>query len=267
MVTITESTFASPGRSKRGRDAARHRKNKADIDFRNEMIVKYLPLVRMIAADMCSRTSANIEYDDLVSTGVFGLMDAIKNFDSGRNVKFSTYCKQRIRGAMLDDLRQQDWVPRLARKQRNQIGRAQAVLEDRLNRKPSHDELAAELNVSHDELTKISRDSELVNVVSMEQVTGRHDCDQTRYDSIKDDAAIDPAFELQKKDSRNLITRSLGRLERMIVTLYYYEQLTMRQIGKTLNISESRVSQIHTELLKQLKDRISANREDFVLAL
>lgn len=267
MVTITESTYTGPGRPKREKDAAGHRKKKADIDFRNEMIVKYLPLVRTIAADMCSRTSANIEYDDLVSTGVFGLMDAIKNFDSDRNVKFSTYCKQRIRGAMLDDLRQQDWVPRLARKQRTQIGRAQSVLEDRLNRRPSHEELAAELNVSHAELDKIRRDSELVNVVSMEQVTGRHDCDQARYDSIKDDTAIDPAFELQKKDSRNLITRSLGRLERMIVTLYYYEQLTMRQIGKALNISESRVSQIHTELLKQLKDRISANREDFVLAL
>lgn len=241
--------------------------NDPAIEARNQIVEQYLPLVRAIAADVCASTSANVEYDDLFGNGVFGLIDAAGNFDPERNVKFSTYCKRRVRGAMLDGLRQMDWVPRLTRQRNSQLRNARSELEIKLNRKPTVEELADAMDVNVDTLKKIRADAELVTIVSLNQTTGQDQNGKTKQDHVVDQNAQNPVYELQKKDSRNFIIKSLNKLEKLIVTFYYYEQLTMGQIGKMLDISESRVSQIHTEILGHLRDRIMVNKEEFVLAL
>lgn len=237
------------------------------IKTRNQTIERYLPLVRTIAADVCASTSPNVEYDDLVSVGVFGLIDAARGFDEAKNVKFSTYCKRRIRGSMLDELRQLDWVPRLTRQRYNHMRRAETSLEAKLDRKPSNKELAEEMQVDDKEFRKVQSDASLVSLVSLDQLVSQTDDNENKHDSIKDRKAQDPVYELQKKDSKDFLTKSLSKLETLIVTLYYYEQMTMRQIGKTMSLSESRVSQIHTEILDRLRDRITIDKEEFVLAL
>lgn len=242
-------------------------KTEQSIEIRNQTIEQYLPLVRAIAADVCASTSSNVEYDDLVSVGVFGLIDAARSFDVTKNVKFSTYCKRRIRGSMLDELRQLDWVPRLTRQRSNRLRRATTSLEAKLDRKPNTEELAEEMQVDTEEFKKIHSDAALVGLISLDQLVSQTDDTESRRDTIKDSRAQDPVYELQKKDSKAFITKSLNKLETLIVTLYYYEQLTMRQIGKLLNISESRVSQIHTEILDRLRDRVNIDKEEFILSL
>ena len=268
MVTITEQNNSQHrgvgDRKKQSRD---RRGNCVDIDKRNSLVEQYLPLVRSIALDMSASTTANVEYDDLVSAGVFGLIDAARSFDISRNVKFSTYCKRRIRGSMLDELRSLDWVPRLTRQRSNQLRRAKMALESSLDRKPNCEELAAEMDVDMKEFKKISGDSDIASVTSIDNTISNDGQSQTQHDMIENPKASNPVEELQKTDSRNFIVKSLNTLERMIVTLYYYEQLTMRQIGETLSISESRVSQIHTEVLQHLRQRISSNDERFILAI
>ena len=247
--------------------ASRSRRRIVDVEARNQTVEQYLPLVKAIALDISSSTTANVEYDDLVSVGVFGLIDAARSFDVDRNVKFSTYCKRRIRGSMLDELRNLDWVPRLARQRSTRLKRAQATLESKLERKPDTEELAAELDVDMNEFEKITNDASVVNVVSLDHIAVKNDDDSSQHETIENRKAPNPFHELQKKDSRNFITKSLTKLERLIVTLYYYEQLTMRQIGEMLNLSESRVSQIHTEVLGHLKERIQCDRDKFRIAI
>jgi RNA polymerase sigma factor for flagellar operon FliA len=239
--------------------------SKNDTSRRNFIVVKYLPLVRTIAADVCASTSANVEYDDLVSVGVFGLMDSVRSFDCGRKVRFSTYCKRRIRGAMLDELRQLDWVPRWARQRSNLLRKTENFLESKLNRKPTNSELAEEMGLDGEQFKKVQNDSSPATMVSLDTITT--DTDLERSDSFEDGSSPDPVNKLQKKDAREFIVKSLSKIEKMVITLYYYEQMTMRQIGNVLDISESRVSQIHSELLDRLRGRASKNKEKFLAAV
>ena len=232
--------------------------------FRNKMVEAYLPLVKSIAAKLCSATPANIEYDDLVSTGLLGLISAIENFDPNRNVKFSTYSRRRIKGAMLDELRKLDWVPRHTRRRINRFKLAEAELEAKLNRKPKTKELAVELQLDTDKLQKLQKDCEPTAVVSLECVTRQNDGEQG-HDYRADEGVSDPSEAIESEDLRKFITRELGRKERLIIVLYYYEQLTMRQIGALLRLSESRLSQIHSVILKDLKNYILANEENLAL--
>ena len=265
MVTTSSQNYSQIEKPKAR--ASRSRRRIVDVEARNQTVEQYLPLVKAIALDISSSTTANVEYDDLVSVGVFGLIDAARSFDVDRNVKFSTYCKRRIRGSMLDELRNLDWVPRLARQRSTRLKKAQAALESKLERKPDTEELAAELDVDMNEFVKITNDASVVNVVSLDHIAVKNDDDSSQHETIENRKAPNPFHELQKKDSRNFITKSLTKLERLIVTLYYYEKLTMRQIGEMLNLSESRVSQIHTEVLGHLKERIQCDNEKFRLAI
>ena len=265
MVTTSSQNYSQIEKPKAR--ASRSRRRIVDVEARNQTVEQYLPLVKAIALDISSSTTANVEYDDLVSVGVFGLIDAARSFDVDRNVKFSTYCKRRIRGSMLDELRNLDWVPRLARQRSTRLKKAQAALESKLERKPDTEELAAELDVDMNEFVKITNDASVVNVVSLDHIAVKNDDDSSQHETIENRKAPNPFHELQKKDSRNFITKSLTKLERLIVTLYYYEQLTMRQIGEMLNLSESRVSQIHTEVLGHLKERIQCDRDKFRIAI
>lgn len=243
-------------------NAKANRKNKSNINKRNQILENYLPLVRTIAADLCANTSANVEFDDLMSTGIFGLIDAAESYDPSREVKFSTYCKPRIRGAMIDALRESDWVPRLTRQRCNKLKKAVTSLESRLERKPTEEELIAEMDVSLKEFKRIIRDSNPVNLVTLSHIASGVD-DDSGVDTIKNERAAEPGSLLERQDSYEYLLKGLKRVERLIIDLYYNENLTMCQIGSILNISESRVSQIHTDVLDRLREYIMSDQEIF----
>src|SRR6185503_19296738 len=223
--------------------------------IRNFLMERYLDIVKYTAERMHMRLPSEVDVEDLMSAGLFGLMDAIDAFDLERGVKFETFCAQRIRGAIFDELRAMDWVPRLVRSRTAKVERARKGLEMELGRKPTEKEICARLEVNKAEFQKLSKDSKPVGVVSLNRKWFETDSskDVREIDVIEDQRQENPVQELQKKDMRSLITRGLSRAERLIVVLYYYEEMTMKEIGMTLDLSESRVSQMHSSILARLK--------------
>jgi len=223
--------------------------------IRNFLITNYMDIVRYTAERMHMRLPGEVDVEDLVSAGLFGLMDAIDAFDIDRGVKFETYCAQRIRGAIFDELRAMDWVPRLVRSRTAKVERARKALEMELGRKPTDKEICQQLNVDAAEFSKLSKDSKPVNVVSLNRKCFETDSnkDIREIDVIEDQKQENPLKELQKLDLKGMITKGLSRAERLIVILYYYEEMTMKEIGMTLDLSESRVSQMHSSILARLK--------------
>ncbi len=234
-----------------------YKKSKSD-ELRNDLIENYLHLVKSTAERMHMRLPAEVDVEDLMSAGLFGLMDAIDAFDLERGVKFETYCTQRIRGAIFDELRAMDWVPRLVRSRTAKVEGAHKSLEMQLGRRPTDNEVCAQLEVSGAEYKKLSKDSKPINVVSLNRKWFETDSskDIREIDVIQDNRQEDPLAELQRRDLRLLITRGLSRAERLIVILYYYEEMTMKEIGMTLDLSESRVSQMHSSILARLKAQL-----------
>ena len=224
-------------------------------ELRNFLIEHYLHLVKSTAERMHMRLPGEVDVEDLMSAGLFGLMDAIDAFDLERGVKFETYCTQRIRGAIFDELRAMDWVPRLVRSRTAKVERARKALEMELGRRPTDRELCDRLEVTKAEYKKLSKDSKPVNVVSLNRKWFETDSskDIREIDVIQDSRQEDPLSELQKRDLKLLITKGLSRAERLIVILYYYEEMTMKEIGMTLDLSESRVSQMHSSILARLQ--------------
>jgi len=213
---------------------------------------------------MHMRLPGEVDVEDLMSAGLFGLMDAIDAFDLERGVKFETYCTQRIRGAIFDELRAMDWVPRLVRSRTAKVERARKSLEMQLGRRPTENEVCARLEVSGAEFKKLSKDSKPVNVVSLNRKWFETDSskDIREIDVIQDNRQEDPLAELQRRDLRLMITRGLSRAERLIVILYYYEEMTMKEIGMTLDLSESRVSQMHSSILARLQAQMQYRSKD-----
>ncbi len=230
--------------------------------LRNRLMETYLPIVKYTADRICTKLPDEVEVDDLVSAGIFGLVDAIEAYDMGRGVKFETYCAPRIRGAMLDELRAMDWVPRLVRSRANKLQRVCRELEAELRRKPTETELAKKLRVTKSELAKLVRDATAVSQISLSRKHFETDSsrDVCEIDVLEDKRGRNPVAEVQKRDLKRLITRGLTRAERLILILYYYEEMTMKEIGATLDLSESRVSQMHSAILNRLKSQLN-NRE------
>ena len=230
-------------------------KKAATDELRNHLIENYLHLVKSTAERMHMRLPGEVDVEDLMSAGLFGLMDAIDAFDLERGVKFETYCTQRIRGAIFDELRAMDWVPRLVRSRTAKVERARKALEMELGRRPTDNEICERLEVSGAEFKKLSKDSKPVNVVSLNRKWFETDSskDIREIDVIQDNRQEDPLAELQRRDLKLLITKGLSRAERLIVILYYYEEMTMKEIGMTLDLSESRVSQMHSSILARLQ--------------
>ena len=230
-------------------------KKSATDELRNHLIENYLHLVKSTAERMHMRLPGEVDVEDLMSAGLFGLMDAIDAFDLERGVKFETYCTQRIRGAIFDELRAMDWVPRLVRSRTAKVERARKALEMELGRRPTDKEVCDRLEVSGAEFKKLSKDSKPVNVVSLNRKWFETDSskDIREIDVIQDNRQEDPLAELQRRDLKLLITKGLSRAERLIVILYYYEEMTMKEIGMTLDLSESRVSQMHSSILARLQ--------------
>jgi RNA polymerase sigma factor for flagellar operon FliA len=223
--------------------------------IRNFLIEHYLDIVRYTAERMHMRLPGEVDVEDLMQAGLFGLMDAIDAFDLERGVKFETYCAQRIRGAVFDELRSMDWVPRLVRARTAKVEKKRKELEMELGRKPTEAEVCERLNVSAAEFQKLAKDSKPVNIVSLNRKWFETDSskDVREIDVVHDVRQDNPVTELQKKDLKSLLTKGLSRAERLIVILYYYEEMTMKEIGMTLDLSESRVSQMHSSILARLK--------------
>ncbi len=224
-------------------------------EIRNFFIEKYLHLVRYNAERIYARLPDEVDIEDLMSVGLFGLMDAIEKYDLSREVKFETFCAPRISGAILDELRSMDWVPRLVRHRSSKVEQARQQIEKETGRRATDDEIAERLNIDDEEFQKFRRDSKAVGVTSINRKCFPSDGsrDLREIDVIKDNAQASPVTLLQRRDLRELITKGLTRAERLIVILYYYEAMTMKEIGATLDLSESRVSQMHSSILARLK--------------
>ena len=241
---------------------------KADMsnkELRNRLVEKYLPLVKYNGERIWSRLPDGVELDDLISAGVFGLMDAIIAFDLSRGVKFETYCVPRIRGAMLDELRTMDWVPRLVRSKASKLNEATRTMEAKLGRAPSAAELAAHMELSVPELEKMIVEANAVNLISLNKKWYETDSykDVREIDILEDKKGEDPTRRIQKNDLMRLVTKGLNRNERLIIILYYYEELTMKEIGQTLDLSESRVSQMHSSIVQRLQTQLGRRRPEF----
>lgn len=223
--------------------------------LRNLLMERYLPLVKYTADRISAKLPSEVDVDDLVSAGIFGLVDAIEAFDLNRGVKFETYCSPRIRGAILDELRTMDWVPRLVRSRAHRLESATKALRAELGRLPSDDEIARRLGINKDELDKLLKDANAVSLVSLSRKY--YDSDSNRelqeIDVLEDCRSSDPVHEMQKSDLQEAVENGLSQLERLIIVLYYYEQMTMKEIGATLDLSESRVSQMHSSILGRLR--------------
>ena len=236
-----------------------------DDMYRNLLMEHYRDLVRYSAERLHSKLPDKVELDDLISAGIFGLMDAIDAYDPERGVKFETYCAPRVKGSILDELRSMDWVPRLVRARAHQLSRATNALELHLGRKPLAEEIAEELQVDMIEFNRLQRDAKAVGLVSLNTKCndGEGDKDVCEIDVIKDRKSKNPLIEAQKRDLKNLLTKGLSRAERLIIVLYYYEEMTMKEIGATLDLSESRVSQMHSSIVARLKAQMNSRKKEF----
>lgn len=241
--------------------------DQSNEDLRNQLMENYMPLVKYNGERIWSRLPEGVELDDLVSAGTFGLMDAIDAFDMTRGVKFETYCVPRIRGAMLDELRTMDWVPRLVRSKASKLNEALKTLVARLGRPPNDDEVAEYMQLTREEFEKLQVDANAVGLVSLNKKWYETDSykDVREIDILEDNKGDDPTHRIQKNDLMRLITKGLNRNERLIIILYYYEELTMKEIGATLDLSESRVSQMHSAIVERLQGQLQPRKHEFAL--
>ena len=235
-----------------------------DQAVRDRLILTYAPLVKYVAGRLGSGLPAHVDENDLVSYGLLGLIGAIERYEPDRDVKFETYAIARIKGAIIDELRALDWVPRSVRSRAREIERAVGELESKLGRAPSDDEIAGKIGIStgelEDSLTEISRTS----IAALDELwTVSAGGDQVALiDTIEDESGPDPQSALSQTELREAIGEAIARLperEKLVVTLYYYEELTLREIGEVLGVTESRVSQLHTKAILRLKARLAGS--------
>ena len=225
-----------------------------DILTRNALIETYFPLVRREARKVAAALTHAVTAQELESAGTLGLIDSIDSFDPAQGFKFVTFCTPRVRGAMFDELRNWDWTPRATRAKLNKLERSFKVLENRLGRAPDPEELALEVGLSETEVRRLVVDKSRT-LVSLDRAwpgdSGLKE--DSPASSIEDTSSPDPLHDLQKKEIAETVRNTLSRTERLVVTLYYYEQLNLREIGHVLGLTESRICQIHTKLVGRLK--------------
>ncbi len=227
--------------------------------LRNQLMEVYMPIVKHNAERIRTRLPGNVELDDLIQVGAIGLMDAINGFDIARGVKFETFCSARVCGAILDGLRSMDWVPRQVRTNATKMKEKIREMEGRLGRQPRDTEIAQELSMPLDEVQRIVRDTQMTTLTSLDKKWAQNDSSRTlrEIDVLVDRRDEDPSAKLQNADLIRVVTKGLSQSERLIIILYYYENLTMKEIGATLNLSESRVSQMHTAIMRRLQDQLA----------
>ncbi len=226
---------------------------------RERLILEHLPQVRLIARRIQERLPENISLEDLVSTGVIGLISAIDNFDPSHNVKLKTYAEYKIRGAILDSLRGLDWAPRQKRRKAKQIEAAIATAEQRLQRSPTEEEIAAELEISIDEYHQWLVEIRGLNVASLEQPASDQGRDLLYY--LPDEHENLPSTLLEKSELERLLAEGIGgipSIERTVLSLYYQEELTLREIAQVVNLHESRISQLKSQAILRLRSHLAA---------
>ncbi len=229
---------------------------------RDRLILTYAPLVKFVAGRLGSSLPSHVDEQDLVSYGLLGLIGAIERFDPDRQIKFETYAIARIKGAIIDELRSLDWVPRSVRARAREIERAIVELERTQMRAPKDAEIAAKVGISEDELEKSLSDISRSSMAALDELwSPQGGGDQVALiDTIEDTSGPDPEFSLEQTELNEALAEAIARLperEKLVVTLYYYEELTLREIGEVLGVTESRVSQLHTKAVLRLKARLS----------
>jgi RNA polymerase sigma factor for flagellar operon FliA len=240
--------------------------------LRDALIRNYLYLVRYVAGKMSMSVPPSVEIDDLVSSGVVGLMDAIEKYDPGRDTKFETYAVARIRGAIVDDLRSLDWVPRSVRRKARMLEDAYSNLEGELHRPASDEEICDKLNISADELRAMTEEVASAGLLSLDDFVGNQEGERTTrvIDLVCSKSADSPSAPIEVEEMREALAQSILNLpdkERTVLALYYYEDMTLKEIGRTLGVSESRISQIHTKAVLRLKGRLRVARESLLATL
>lgn len=234
-------------------------KESGDAKARDRLIVNYSPLVKFVAGRVGVGLPRSVDPADLISYGIFGLIDAIDKFDLERGFKFETYAIQRIKGAILDELRALDWVPRSVRARAREIERSMGELEHRLQRAPTDDELAAHIGIPVEQLQDQLAEISSLGLVSLDDVLGP-ESSGTLGDVVADARGVNPEAEFQALEMRRLLTDAINRLpdrERLVLTLYYFEGLTLAEIGDVFGVTESRVCQIHAKSVMSLRNRMS----------
>jgi RNA polymerase sigma factor for flagellar operon FliA len=239
----------------------------ADPAVREQLILQYSPLVKYVAGRLAVGLPQNVEQSDLVSYGIFGLIDAIEKFDPARGYKFETYAIARIRGSILDELRSIDWVPRSVRAKARALEKAYAKLEGQLHRTPTDEELAAELDLTDDQLQTTLSQISFVGLVALDEmlsVGGDRGESLTLVDTIAD-SGEGPVDAYEVEEMKHMLSAAIVRMperEKTVLSLYYYEGLTLAEIGKALGVTESRVCQIHTKAVLQLRSKILASERE-----
>ena len=275
---VEEATTVHRGRTPRPRPPEDDESRAADaalrqlwVDFKAEgtqplrerLILHYAPLVKYVAGRVGVGLPPNIEQADLVSYGIFGLIDAIEKFDIERAIKFETYAISRVRGAIIDELRAIDWIPRSVRFKAREVEKAYAELEAELHRTPSEAEVAGKLEITLPDLHAIFGQVSFVNVVALDEllnVGGEKGDKLSLVDTLEDTKAEDPVLAFESEETKFLLSKAINQLaerEKIVVTLYYYEGLTLSEIGKVLGVTESRICQMHTKAVMQLRVKLS----------
>ena len=237
-------------------------KSTDDAEARERLILHYAPLVKYVASRVATGLPSSVEQADLVSYGMFGLIDALKKFEPGRGNKFETYAIPRIRGAIIDELRSMDWVPRSVRFKQREIEKALADLESMLKRQPTEKELAERLGMSLGELHEVITQISFVSVLALDETVsvGADRGEQVSLVDTLADKGLDPSWGVESQETRGLLAaaiNSLSEREKIVVTLYYFEGLTLAEIGTILGVTESRVCQIHTKAVGSLRGQLS----------
>lgn len=231
-------------------------KNKSS-EYRDKLIIEYAPLVKIVAGRLSAYLGYNVEYDDLVGYGVFGLIDAIEKFDFSKGVKFETYASLRIRGAILDQIRKMDWIPRSLRQKQKKIDAAMTKIEAIYGRSATDDEIAKEIGIDSEELLSWQGQAKITNVVSLDEfveTSGEKDVSFDQKNSFEQPERVVLKNELRQQLIESL--ESLTEREKKVILLYYYEELTLKEISVVLEVSESRISQLHTKALQKMKVRL-----------
>ncbi len=233
-----------------------YRKNKTP-ELREQLILEYAPLVKLVAGRLSMYLGYNVEYDDLVSYGIFGLIDAIDKFDTTKDVKFETYASLRIRGSILDQIRRMDWIPRTVRQRQRKIDEAMREIEMETGKTATDEQIAERLGVSGDEYADWQSQMKVTNVVSLNEFVEQGT--EPTMDAKSNSHFAQPEDVVEEAELKEVLAETLTMLterERMVITLYYYEDLTLKEISKVLDVSESRVSQLHTKALAKMKTKM-----------
>lgn len=245
-------------------------KEQGDLKAREELILHYASLVKYVAGRLAINLSSLVEIDELYSYGIEGLIDAVEKFDHQRNIKFETYAITRIRGAMIDGLRSMDWVPVSVRQKSKELEKIYSRLEARLGRAATDEEVAAEMGIDLEKLNKILREVAATTIISLDDFLAGDEGEEKkkRFSDVIEDGDSTNALEmLELTETKEILAQAISKLpekEKLVIYLYYYEGLTLKEIGAVLNLSESRISQLHTKAILRLRGSLSKKKQQII---